>query len=207
VISVVIPVHDHADFVADAVASVLGQSVAPAEVLVVDDGSTDDSAARALAGGARVVRGAHRGTSHALNRGVAETTQPLVAFLDADDVWMPDKLERQLAVLGDREAVFGWVEEFSALDVRCRTLPGLFKGTMLVRRTALERVGRFDESLDKGDFVDWFVRAREAGMTHVMLDRIVMRRRIHAANLARHRLPDHRDYLRILKAALDRRRA
>jgi glycosyltransferase involved in cell wall biosynthesis len=207
VISVVIPVRDHGEFVAAAVASALGQTLAPAEVVVVDDGSTDDSAARAEAAGARVLRGPHRGVGHALNRGVAATTQPLVAFLDADDVWMPDKLERQRETLGDHDAVFGWVQEFSALDVRCRTMPALLKAAMLVRRSALERVGPFDERLGTGDFVDWFVRARDGGFAYAMLDRIVLRRRVHAANLARHRVPDHGDYLRILKASLDRRRA
>ena len=206
-ISVVIPVYNHAAYVADAVASVLGQSLAPADVLVVDDGSTDESAERAEAAGVRVLREPRGGLSRALNAGIASTTQPLVAFLDADDVWMPDKLERQHAALGDHDAVFGWVEEFSSLEVPCRSMPGLLKGTLLVRRTLLDRVGRFDESLEKGDFVDWFIRAQEAGMRHVMLEHVVLRRRVHTANLARHRVPDQRDYLRVLKQALDRRRA
>jgi glycosyltransferase involved in cell wall biosynthesis len=206
-ISVVIPVFNHAEFVADALASVRGQTLSPAELVVVDDGSEDDSAARAATAGVRVLREPHRGLGHALNRGIAVTTQPLVAFLDADDVWMPEKLERQLAALGPADAVFGWVEEFSALEVRCRTMPGLLKGTLLVRRTALERVGPFDESLEKGDFVDWFIRARDGGMSYVMLDQVVLRRRVHRANLDRHGVPDQRDYLRVLKRALDRRRA
>jgi glycosyltransferase involved in cell wall biosynthesis len=206
-ISVVIPVYNHGEFVAEAVASVLRQTLPPAELLVVDDGSEDESANRAEAAGAKVLREPHAGLGRTLNLGIAATTQPLVAFLDADDLWMPDKLERQCAALGDCDAAFGWVQEFSSMDVRCRSMPGLTKGTLLVRRTALERVGPFDESLDKGDFVDWFIRAREAGVTHVMLDRVVLRRRVHRANLARHSVPDQRDYLRVLKRALDRRRA
>jgi glycosyltransferase involved in cell wall biosynthesis len=208
VISAVIAVRDHGEFVAAAVASALGQTLAPAEVIVVDDGSTDDSAARAEAAGARVLRGPHRGVGHALNRGIAASTQPLVAFLDADDLWVPDKLERQREALGEHDAVFGWVQEFSDLAVRCRTGPALLKATMLIRREALQRVGPFDEDLIRGDFVEWFARARDGGdFAYAMLDRIVLRRRIHAANLARHRAPDHGDYLRILKASLDRRRA
>jgi glycosyltransferase involved in cell wall biosynthesis len=206
-ISVIVPVYNHADFIADALSSIRAQTCRPAEVVVVDDGSEDGSAARAEAAHVRVLREPHGGLARALNVAMAATTGPLVAFLDADDLWMPDKLERQVVALADNDAVFGWVEEFSALDVRCRRMPGYLKGTMLVRRTLLDRVGPFDESLGKGDFVDWFVRAQHAGMRHLMLDHVVLRRRVHAANLAAHRVPDQRDYLRVLKQALDRRRA
>lgn len=205
-ISVIIPVYNHAAFVGDAVASVLSQT-RPAELLVVDDGSEDDSAARAEAAGARVLRLPHRGVSVALNAGIAATSQPLLAFLDADDVWVPGKLERQLEQLGDRDAVFGWVEEFSTLNVRCRTMPAYLKGTMLIRREAMERVGEFDPQWVSGDFVDWFARAQDAGLRYTMLTDVVLRRRIHGSNLAGSRQRDPGDYLRILKASLDRRRA
>jgi glycosyltransferase involved in cell wall biosynthesis len=207
VISVIIPVRNHEAFVAEAVESVRRQTLRPAEIVVIDDGSEDESAARAEAAGARVVRIAHAGLSTALNRGIAETTHPLLAFLDADDVWLPDKLERQVAALGDADAVFGWAQEFSDTSARLRTLPGFTKGAMLVRRDALERVGGFDPRWAIGDFIDWFARAQERGLRHVMLDDIVVRRRVHDANLARNRQRDYGDYLRILKASLDRRRA
>jgi glycosyltransferase involved in cell wall biosynthesis len=206
VISVIIPVFNHAAFVSDAVASARQQTLPPAEIVVVDDGSTDGSGARAAAAGARVVTVPHAGLSAALNRGVAATSEPFVAFLDADDLWPPDKLARQMAAIGDREAAFGWVEEFSAEAARLRRLPGLIKGAMLIRREALARVGPFDETLTIGDFVDWFARAQELGLTYVMLEDVVLRRRVHAANLARNRAGEYADYLRILKASLDRRR-
>lgn|SRR3989442_4130210 len=100
-VSVVVPTHNRGDLLSAAVESTLGQTHRPLEVLVVDDGSTDDTEAicarwgRAL----RYVRQANAGVSAARNRGIAEAQGDYVAFLDADDVWYPRKLEVQLAAL------------------------------------------------------------------------------------------------------------
>ena len=94
-ISVVIPVYNGADFLAEALDSIRGQTRCPAEVIVVDDGSTDDSAAIANAWGARVIRRPHQGPSASRNAAIREATQPWIAFLDGDDLWKPTKLARQ----------------------------------------------------------------------------------------------------------------
>jgi len=94
-ITVVIPAYDSERFIADAIASVLAQTRPPAEILVIDDGSSDATAARARAAGARVVVQAHQGPAAARNGGIREARQAWVAFLDADDAWTPDKLDRQ----------------------------------------------------------------------------------------------------------------
>lgn len=98
-VSVVIPLYNQASFVAQALDSVAAQNVQPKEVIVVDDGSQDDSAAVAQAHsiGATVIRQANAGVSAARNAGIAAATGEWVAFLDADDAWAPQKLERQLA--------------------------------------------------------------------------------------------------------------
>lgn len=95
-ISVVIPLFEKRDFIARSLASVFGQTSAPAEVIVVNDGSTDDGAERARAaavavGGisVRVLDEPHRGVSAARNAGISAATQPFIAFLDADDRWRP----------------------------------------------------------------------------------------------------------------------
>lgn len=97
-VSVIIPTYNSADTLGAAVASVLGQSHPPAQVLVIDDGSTDHTAGILAPWGARVeyLRRPHEGKPAALNIGLAHATGDYVAFLDADDIWEPSKLEAQL---------------------------------------------------------------------------------------------------------------
>jgi hypothetical protein len=100
-ISVVIPVYNEAAVLPRALTSVFAQTVAPAEIIVVDDGSTDDSAAIARTFGERVrlVQQSNAGVSAARNRGIAECRSELVAFLDADDEWLPEFLENMLRLV------------------------------------------------------------------------------------------------------------
>ncbi len=101
-VSVVIPCYNGAKFIRETLDSVLAQTVAPIEVLVVDDGSTDDSAAIAesYALPVRVIRQTNQGESVARNHGIDEARGDWIAFVDADDVWTPNKLERQLEFTG-----------------------------------------------------------------------------------------------------------
>src|SRR5262245_20179101 len=100
-VSVVIPCYNAGRFLKETLESILAQTRPALEVIVVDDGSTDDSAAVAGAFGppVRVLRQSNQGESVARNRGLDEARGDWVAFLDADDVWAPDKLERQLAAV------------------------------------------------------------------------------------------------------------
>jgi glycosyltransferase involved in cell wall biosynthesis len=106
-VSVVIPAWNAGGYLRRAVESVLRQTVRPREIVVVDDGSTDNTAAIAAdyASSVTCVRQAHQGLSVARNEGVARSRSDWVAFLDADDEWLPTKLERQLAILGDYPAL------------------------------------------------------------------------------------------------------
>src|SRR3989442_15842469 len=97
-VSVVIPTYNRGDMIRDAIDSVLGQTVVPSQIVVIDDGSSDDTEARLKSYGARVLyrRQANAGPSAARNHGVRLATERFVAFIDADDVWHPRKLELQL---------------------------------------------------------------------------------------------------------------
>lgn len=101
-VTVVIPCYNAARYLGAAIESALHQSHVPAEVLVIDDGSTDQSAVVAGSFGppVRVILQSNRGESVARNRGIEEAQGDWIAFLDADDLWLPDKLARQLAVAG-----------------------------------------------------------------------------------------------------------
>ena len=116
-VSVVIPTYNRAHSVVDAIRSVLGQRYTDLELIVVDDGSTDDTALRVEAIGdhrLRYVRGGHEGVSAARNLGVRHATGELVAFLDSDDLWQADKLTREVEILArypDADVVFSDLEK------------------------------------------------------------------------------------------------
>ena len=218
----VVPVYNDAAYLGEALASVLGQTLAAAEIIVVDDGSTDDSAAvaRRFAPRVRYERQEHGGAGLARNRGVRMASAELLAFLDADDIWMPEKLALQAQALQATprlEAVFAHLEHFLSPDLSAdkaarlscpsAAMPCTTAVAMLIRRAAFDRVGGFDESGAIGEVVDWYVRARAAGLVEHMLPETLVRRRIHAHNTGLVRAAERGRYVEIAKAALDRRRA
>jgi glycosyltransferase involved in cell wall biosynthesis len=221
-ISVLIPVFNGADYLGEAVKSALGQTLAPHEVIVVDDGSTDDTASVAASFGSaiRYDRQPHTGVSAALNRAIRLAEGGIFAFLDADDVWMPDKLQKQAAVLHSQpeiDMVFGHSRHFLSPDVdadAARRLhvpdtpqPAFIKSAFLVRRSSFLKVGFFDTDVQLGDFIDWFARAAELGLRAHMLPDVVFRRRVHGRNMTILEHSSQGDFVRVLKAALDRRRS
>ncbi len=106
-VSVVIPSHNAAAYIEQTVTSVLAQTMPDLELLLVDDGSTDDTVALVQALGdprLRVIRQAKGGVCKARNRGIAEAQAPFICLLDHDDWWLPDKLHRQLQVLAEHPA-------------------------------------------------------------------------------------------------------
>lgn len=180
-VSVVIPVHNAGAMIDRAIESVQRQSLCPDEVIVVDDGSADDVVARVrrLAPAATCIRQPWRGVARARNAGIDAASGTWVAFLDADDRWRPEKLQRQLATLpgvaddvdclyGRHATVTGRVlvlsrtpprrGELRLTDLLRRNWIGM--STALVRRKTLLRVGGFDDHLHAA--VDWDLWLRMA---------------------------------------------
>lgn len=221
-VSVVIPVHNGARYLGEAIASALGQVEPPLEVIVVDDGSSDGSAevARGFGDLVHVVAQPQSGAAAARNRGVALARGNYLAFLDADDLWPAERLASQLAAFAADPAlaaVFGAVEQFISPDLApelaarlvcpAEPTPAAVAGTILVTRAAFQRVGAFNARYRAGESLDWQARAAEAGLAMRTLPVVVLRRRLHATNSMRLRPEATADYLRVVKAALDRRRA
>ena len=214
-ISVVIPAYNAAAFVGEAIASVRAQTLAPLELLVVDDASTDTTAeiARASPGVRYLRQPENRGQAAALNRGVAETSGAYLAFLDADDLWRPRKLERQRAAFDadpSLDAVYGLAEERVIANAGTardgRKLPAPLPSALLVGRAAFERVGGFDEQYRLGSVVDWYSRALASGLRFLPLEEVLYERRIHGANVGLTQAADRGAYLDVVRAALARRR-
>lgn len=213
-VSVVIPVCNGELHVAQCLRSVLESSLPPAEVWVVDDGSEDGTVALVQQfPQVKLARQARAGASAARNHGLSLARSELVAFQDADDLMTPNRLRVQANFLTRRaevDAVFGEVEQFSdppgAYACDSRPQPARLAGTMLARRSLFEKVGLFDPGYQAAEFIDWFLRAQEAGAHFQDLPELVLRRRLHAANGGRIRPQARQDYARVVAAALRRRR-
>lgn len=216
-----IPVRDGEAYLAEAIESVLAQSRPCDQVIVVDNGSTDRSAAIAAAYGrpVEVVSEPRPGIGAARNAAIAAARGDFVAFLDADDIWQPSKIERQLAAFEARpelQLVFGHVRQFAspdlpaaeaaALRVPERSQPGLYIGAMLARRTAIDAVGPWAEDVRVSDGLAFLLRARELGLSQEMLEETVTLRRVHGANHSIHNRDQRAEFARHLKRSLDRRR-
>lgn len=207
-VSAVIPVYNGALYIEEALASVYAQTHQPYEIIVVDDGSVDDSAAIAERAGVRCIRRAHEGAAAARNAGVQAATGDYIAFLDADDVWMPAKTVLQLGVLrgGKVDMVFGQVQQFGDAAGEYPVEQGYSAGAMLVRRSDFLRVGWFSTEWMVGEFIDWYARATELGLQSALVPELVLRRRLHSDNLGVRERSAQVDYTRVLRAALQRRR-
>jgi glycosyltransferase involved in cell wall biosynthesis len=219
-VSVVMPAFDEERFIGEAVASVLAQTYRSFELIVVDDGSSDQTAAIAAGfGGVRVVRRASTGgPAAARNAGLAEARGEYWTIFDADDVMPPERLALGVAcleanlsvglVLGLTEAFVTpgeprpshWNPAWDASPFRACA------GTMLARREAFELVGPYDESLPVSADVEWLARAKDAGVRAARIDAVFLHRRIHAGSSSSDHGQVHTVLLRVLRESLHRRR-
>ncbi len=220
-ISVVIPVYNGEKYLAEAIDSVLAQSYRPIEILVVDDGSTDGSRDVALTyPEVNCVYQEHSGQAEARNRGILAAKGEYMAFLDADDLWMPEKLTLQMAAFRADptfDIVTGYVEQFISpeLDFQAmknyhfhpQPLRGYIPTAMLVRREFFEVVGLFHADVHVGEVISFFARALEMNLNIELLPDLVARRRIHEGNFStQFRKEKKQAILGIVKASLDRKR-
>jgi glycosyltransferase involved in cell wall biosynthesis len=221
-VSVIVPLYNGAVHIRDALHSILRQSYTHLEIIVVDDGSQDAGPAiiQSMSDGRiRYVRQDNAGTASARNHGVRLSRGRYLAFLDQDDLWLPNKLSAQMAAFAQDSSLdllFGHVWQTAlppeslpanALFHEGLRLPGFLPSTMIASREAFWQVGEYSEQHTLAESFDWFVRAREKRLRQLLLDEILVIRRIHQANKGiehRHARPE---YAQVLKAAIDRRRA
>jgi glycosyltransferase involved in cell wall biosynthesis len=216
-ISVIIPAFNAACYLGEAIESVLAQTMPADEIIVVDDGSDDDTAGMAEKfSRIHIIRQPNQGCAVARNTGIAASTGSRLAFLDADDIWLPEKLAIQSDYLKQHPsclAVFGMAENFFSpeLDSEQRSrlycpsgrMSGIIAGAMLIRRDTFFQVGEFNPSMRLSQFIEWFTRFSEAGMEYHVLPDLVMRRRVHLNNTTAVRREDvHANYLKIARSRI-----
>jgi glycosyltransferase involved in cell wall biosynthesis len=226
-VSVVIPTHNNAALVVEAVESVLAQTWRNVETIVVDDGSTDGTGARLARFGSRIllIRQQHRGPAVARNAGLRAARGELIGFLDSDDLWMPEKLARCApAFAGESEVgvvytalriheldtgleyllpqytMSGWMAR--DLFVECK---GVNTSTLVVRRAALDKVGRFDEELFRAQDWDLMIRLAEQ-FKYAHVPEVLTERRLHRGSLSVTHRNLYAEYnLRVIRKAAMRR--
>jgi glycosyltransferase involved in cell wall biosynthesis len=217
-VTAVIPAFNGERYLAQAIESVLAQVYRPLELVVIDDGSTD--ASRRIAASYRDVRlvcQENAGVSAARNAGAREAKGSLLAFLDQDDRWTPEKLSEQVPPLvEDRDLDYSLGHQRIVLEDGVAPPPwlallapehvGHFPGTLVVRREAYDRIGGFRSGAEPGEGADWFLRANEAGLKKTVVGTVVLLKRLHDANQSGNQELVRRQVLTALRASVGRRR-
>jgi glycosyltransferase involved in cell wall biosynthesis len=197
-ISVIIPAYQAEKYIAQAVESVRSQNYAGAmEIIVIDDGSADNTAAAAEALGVTVLRKAQGGAASARNEGLRTASGSLVLLLDADDVLTEGALQAMLQAMeeNNEDAVSAMAEDFVSpelteaekAELKPRTAPygGVLPGCSLIRRSVFDTVGLFDDTMKSGETVAWLLKLRDMGIKTNQISVVTLKRRLHLTNTGR----------------------
>ncbi|MBD2459421.1 glycosyltransferase family 2 protein [Oscillatoria sp. FACHB-1407] len=220
-VSVIIPVYNGADFLAGAIAEVQAQNYEPLEIIVVDDGSTDNTRAIAqlFQPSVRYLYQENQGPAAARNYGIRSAQGTILGFLDVDDAWSTDKLRTQVQYLIDHptvEIVQGLIQQMELVEDRetgKTTFVAVHSpynyinlGSALYRKSVFETVGLFDESMRYGEDVDWFFRAWENGISKALIHQVGLFYRKHRHNMTEGKRLVEVGFVKIFKKHLDRYR-
>jgi glycosyltransferase involved in cell wall biosynthesis len=218
-VSVIIPVYNGGAFLPEAIRNVQSQQYPAVEIIVVDDGSTEDIGAvvRALPTDVRFFTQDNAGAGAARNRGIRDSSGELVAFLDVDDLWPVGNLSalvHRLVEHPEADLVRGRAqvtrytgagEPGEYLGSPSESFPH-YIGSGVYRRRAFETVGLFDPELRFGEDTDWYARARERGLRMLEVEEVTLFVRRHDGNMTRGKTLVELNQLRLFKKALDRKR-
>jgi glycosyltransferase involved in cell wall biosynthesis len=216
-ISVIVPAYNAAAFLGEAIQSIQQQGYEFLEIIVIDDGSTDDTAAIARSFGDRIryLYQENSGPACARNTGLKMAKGEIIAFLDADDLWPENKLEIQLDYFLKNpalEVVVGRVQYLLIEEDRrvfqefSQPALGVNLGAGLYQKSLFDKLGYFDSSMQQSEDVDWLMRIRENRVPMAAIDAVTLYYRIHGNNMTRDRDRQNTLFIKALKQSLDRRR-
>jgi len=218
-VSVIMPVHNGQQFIADALHSIRRQGIDSLEIVVVDDGSTDRTreVLESEFPECNYLFQERAGPASARNAGLAAARGELIGFLDADDLFAGGglaALDAALAATESADIAMGSVRvtqrtagsNSSSFEPNGQAVVSYNLGSMLARRAVFDEVGLFDTRYLHCEDVDWFLRAQEHGVSFEMLSEVVLLYRRHDANMSRDVTATGVCLAKVLKASLDRRR-
>ena len=222
-VSIIIPLYNGARFIGEALHSVLAQSFTAYEVLIIDDGSTDES--RAIV--QQVMHNEPRlryhyqpnqGVSTARNQGILASQGGLIAFLDQDDRWTTNALACQVAYHEQHPAVgYTLAQQICFLEPGCsppkwfqlqtfgQPHVGYLPGTVMVKRAIFDQIGLFNPEIPISSDADWFARANDAQIPTYTLPQVLLERRIHNKNQSQQSKQIHKELFRLLHASIKRK--
>ncbi len=217
-VSVIIPVHNGAAYITDAIDNILSQQYTPIEIIIVDDGSTDNTAEIISMTGLEFLylHQSHQGVAAARNKGIQHAKGKYIAFLDADDLWCKDKLKTQLTILNTNSnigAAIGFtyktpmsnpikdIETYAETD----NYFSLNLGASLFRKNVFDTIGLFDVELHSGEDLDWFYRAREKNIQLIIHKQTALYFRIHGKNINNDLKKVNQELFKVHKKALNRK--
>ena len=220
-VSVIVPTKDAARFLAAALDSIEAQTYKSLEIVLVDGGSTDSTLEIAARyGRLRAIEQSGAGLADAWNCGLEAAGGELIAFLDSDDYWQPDKLARQVGVVIEGPEVDCVISRMRfVLEPGFPVPPGFrpelldsdhvanMPSALLARRSVFERIGVFETRWAIAPDIDWFARVKDAGLRVEVVPEVLVYKRVHDANLSTlGGATLNRELLEVLRESVVRRR-
>lgn len=219
-ISVIIPTYNAAGYISDAIKSVLAQNWTNCQIIVIDDGSTDQTKSEVLRFQEVIyVFQENAGPSAARNHGLRIAEGDYISFLDADDTYPQNKFSLQMTYLMQHPKTLftsGRIKyhasdeehmpQVSFDEIDEKSMKNWHLGACLFRKECFELVGQFNEDLRHSEDVDWWLRAVESNIPYVVIDEITLNYRLHDSNMSKDAAESQRHYLKVLKLSIDRRR-
>ena len=219
-VSVIIPVFNGEQYLFETLQSVINQTYTDIEVIVVDDGSTDNT--EKIIKQFKTIKYVYqnnRGTAAAFNQGIKYATGKYFSFLGADDLWLKNKTQLQIDVFkanANEEIITGHVQQFLSPELPVvlknkikfseELIPGHVIPAMLIKQKVFYKVGLFETKWKVGAEMSWFLKTIELGIKINILPDLVLLRRIHKNNKGITNRQFISQRAQILKASLDRRR-
>jgi glycosyltransferase involved in cell wall biosynthesis len=219
-VSVIIPVYNGEHYLAQAIESVFAQTYKPIELIIIDDGSFDNSSyiARSFKEICYHYQ-INKGVAVARNAGIAVSNGEFIAFLDQDDIWTHNKLNVQIDYLLNHPEADGVLSKqrlflepgiappkWLKRELLQKEQTGYFPSSMVVRKDVFSRIGVFDPVYKHTSDVDWIARVKDAGILMIMLPEALFYRRIHSANTSAETQIIHPELLKTLKKSIERQR-
>ncbi len=222
-ISCIVSSFNSEKYIAEAINSILDQTYKHIEIIAADGGSTDNTkeVIQELNSNIKFITQKTLSPAETRNLGFQSSKGDYVAFLDADDLWHPEKLERQLNCFTKNPGIdlcITYAEMFWSVDLknektffknhpRTKSIPGYATTTLLAKKKVFEIAGKFNKDLWFTDAAEWFIRAEGLGLKMHMIEEPLTFHRMHQSNLTKRKSEESREeFLSLVKSVLDQKK-